>query len=324
MPLNKPLLVVWLCACSADPGPPLLPGELPPPCETLASRSFLIEQLALPDHLGFTSVPRYNVDLSDPPDLSDDAQNDPYTWLVGFVPTLPDAIQRAVDQHHVLWTITIESCEQGRSRDYARMQLRRGRTFSEVAEPGLSTVEVIDDPGTWAVGEYRYKDHRFDHGIGQAPVALGADINADTSETSWFRGYQVTMDAALDPRGETLFLTGALALAYEVEPARSAVAAATGRTLTKALADDPTCSATTACKSEFFKMLLSLDSNNDRTFTEDEVIGNVALGIFPYLDLLATYAGNLVYWPSYDNKTETAGSSYQFSAREVDITLVEL
>jgi hypothetical protein len=303
------ILVLSCCGQGGPPEPPTLPGSENAPCSLATARSFLIDDLQLPDGLP--------VELSVPPDGILDAYNQLYHLVAQDVgPDLPDALERAVAQHHLLWVVTIQTCQDS-ARSYGRTALRRGLSYSQGSP--MTTVRVSPDPFVWSVGEVSTYGIDTSQGIGRVPVAAPFDLEADTADPSWYPGYMVAIH--VDTPVST-HVTGTIALAVETEAATPGISEALARTFTDVHAAEPSCPPT--CTEPGLGGLLDLfDPNDDGAFdaAEIEASGWVwNLGFRAVLDLLADYMGATVFWPSFDGIDDCHGNAYQFGATEVTVT----
>lgn len=295
--------LVVLSACAGD-GPPTLPGEEAPRCTLAKPRSFLVDKIDPPG-------PR-PVDLSVPTD--GDADNDalPYRFVHAAVELrLDDALAAALSEHHILWIVRIQECQ---NDPYVRIALHRGAYFIE-ASP-LDKVMLVDEPVIWSVGRSDGAGTlNAAMGVGTVPFAAPLDAQSMTEETAWFPAHMVDVEAQLT--GEVL--VGDIALAIDTATARPEVSAAIARTMTVARQDEPNCPPT--CSSEALRWLQGLDANVDGQFTGDEVEQSgylEAFGFYPKLDLLARESGELVFWPNRDGEAESLGNGFGFQAHEIE------
>ena len=303
------ILVLSSCTQEGPAAPPILPGSENAPCSLATARSFLIDDLQLPDGLP--------VDLSVPPDGILDAYNQLYHLVAQDVgSSLPDALERAVGQHHLLWVVTIQSCQDS-ARSYVRAALRRGLSYSDGTP--MATVRVAPDPFVWSVGEVSTHGIDTSQGIGRVPVAAPFNLEADTANASWYPGYMVAIH--LDTP-VSAHVTGTIALAVETEAATAGISEALARTFTDIHAAEPSCPPT--CTEPGLGGMLDLfDANHDGAFdaAEIEASGWVwNLGFSPDIDLLAEYVGATVFWPSFDGNDDCHGNAYGFAATEVTVT----
>jgi hypothetical protein len=298
-----------LCAvhgCASPPAaPPLLPGELAPPCTLAPRRSFLITSMTIPQDL--------RISLSDPPNGNADTLEFPYSELTCFGNPLPDAIARAFQPpQHILWVISTEACESG-SDAFARVWLQRGLTVTDTAP--LQTVTLADDEAIPAVGTRSGDMYDVAHGIGVAPIGLAADMAADTSPTDWVTGYNVTAHLSFTGAHS---IEGEMGLAANVAASAPAVAASLARTLNIAMAADPGCP--TSCADPWLKELVDrFDPHAATTIAASDITNSAleSINFGPWIDLLAPVSGELVYWPDHDHVDDSIGTPYRYSATEI-------
>lgn len=313
-------LIAAACGDSIDV-PPILPGAEPPPCELTTPRGYLISELATPDTLGSAPL---RLDLDVPPDGRLDHLY-PGVLADPLGTALPQAIQRALDEHHLLWVLVVERCSDPID-PYARVLLARGTSFEDRAP--MPHVTLAHDEAVWSVGaeDPSPSIHAIDaaDGIAVSPVALPVDLAADTAPTAWIAAQTVTIhaEAMTDQFAQ---LTGYIAHTFQVvprdppAPAVDAIGAAIARSLTIARAANPNCPP--ECSHRWLETLFEYDRNADRLFGLDE--GREALGwfnVYADQDHLAVYNGETVFWPDHDQVDESVGVAFWFVANEVTVS----
>lgn len=291
------LILLAFAACDDGGGPPTLRGTEDLDCDLDTPSSYLVRTLAPYPHRAF--------DLSYPPDGENDTDSIPYRFFYGAAPSLLEqALQHALDEHRVLWVITVERCHDGSK---ARAALRAADGFA------AGRVTLAADAFIWSVGTIEANRLEVAEGIGRVPFAAPVDALAKERVPAWFPAYMVEVSAQLD--GDSL--SGEFGLAVDVAEATPAVSEGIARTLTVAKQLEPSCP-TTCSSPELGVLMRAFDTNGDQLFSADEVQQSgwlSMLGFMPDLDLLADLGdGAPTFWPGHDHHAEAYAHAYGFTA----------
>lgn len=290
--------------------PPTLPGEQPPPCALSPARTYLVDDLSVPDLVAVT------IDAA-MPDRSAHSPNYPFSYLASVTTQLSAATRRSVSTHHALLVLAFEDCLSP-ANGYLRAALRRGIDLDVTTMP--PSVGVVDEPITWSVGSMDAGGFVTSFGESPFPTALGVDVDADSQPVAWSPsdafGVQATMSSSS-------VIAGILSATIQPDLASPDVAAAVARTLTLAAQEHPSCPGM-GCDAPLVSDLLNaFDPNHSRVITAEGVLADGRLsGILDFFsdyDVVAIYDGAETYWPNHDGKLDSLGISYQFSASEVSV-----
>ena len=302
-------LACFAAACGDQPAsdaPPVLPGELEPPCMLGPPRHYLVTSL---------DVPQTAWDLDDPPDGTADPANHLHSTIaLGADGLLGAALARAVSMRHVLWVVTVEECDA-----HARIRLRPGSDY----DAATSSVGVTDDGDIASVGTVAGDEYTTARGITSSPIGAAFDSRADTGTTAWTASYNVSVDGTV---GATS-VVGAIGLGVEVSSAEIPISEALARTLADIAAAHPECPGT-SCPEPTELILGAFDADGDGAYdaaeirdSGDDVVAGGWLGVFGLMtthDLLAPGPdGETHYWPSHDRIPETSGMVYTFTAEAI-------
>jgi hypothetical protein len=209
---------------------------------------------------------------------------------------LSESIQSALDDERVVWILDVKSCSEG-SDPYAAVALHRGQAEGD-------GYRLIDGDSVAAVG-YRNSVGvvAFD-GVAPVPVTTFADV-LGTHPTEWLRGNGLAVELAEDDSGAA---SGRIGVAMQ-DGYLDMIAVPLAAYFQSRL---------DAGTSEY---AVDLDADGDGEITAAEVMADGFAGamLAPDLDMMAHYAGELVFWPNHDEHPDSLSLGIGFHAVSVSV-----